>query len=259
VVFGVGNCTFNNLGEAIIGVNLSDGQQRFRYAPREPMDPTAGDPDVDFGATPNLLPGGLVGEGGKDGHYYALDPDTIGATGEPAWNANAAMNSDLGGMIGSTAVGQARGGPAVFASSGIPVNTREEYTFSSISQAIEQIAEGGSNATVRIPPGGIHAIDATTGKVLWDAPAPPAYGGVVHVNGVVFLPATFGFSIQAYHADTGALLWEYPLVSTTGPLAPASPVTTVGNSIFFGAGMLLADPNAGGVWAMSLPALPSIG
>jgi polyvinyl alcohol dehydrogenase (cytochrome) len=254
VVFGVGNCRANNLTEAITGLDITSGNLAFRYAPRPP-DAGATDPDVDFGATPNLLPGGLFGEGGKDGHYYAVNGD-----GTLAWSGAAAMPSDLGGMIGSTAVGQASGGDAVFASSAIPVSTIDPA--SSIQAGGEQIVDGLTKLTVRVPPGGLHAIRASgpdAGKVLWDAPAAPAYGAVVFVNGVVFLPDTFGMSMQAYSADTGALLWAYPLTTAAGPSAPASPIAAVGNSIFFGSGMQLSDPNNGGVWAFELPTLPSLG
>jgi polyvinyl alcohol dehydrogenase (cytochrome) len=60
--------------------------------------------DLDFGASPNLLqaPDGqaLVGEGNKNGTYYALDRATM----KPAWSTLIAPGSPvLGGIIGSTA------------------------------------------------------------------------------------------------------------------------------------------------------------
>ncbi len=60
-------------------------------------------PDADFGASPNLFrgPSGrqLVGEGAKDGVYYALDRKTM----RPAWKTSIGPGSASGGIIGSTA------------------------------------------------------------------------------------------------------------------------------------------------------------
>src|SRR4051794_12831739 len=53
-------------------------------------------PDADFGASPNLFtaPDGrkLVGEGNKNGNYYALDP----ATWKPVWRTNIGPGSAIG-------------------------------------------------------------------------------------------------------------------------------------------------------------------
>jgi polyvinyl alcohol dehydrogenase (cytochrome) len=60
-------------------------------------------PDADFGASPNLLegPGGqqLVGEGAKDGFYYALDRATLNFV----WKTALGPGSAIGGFVGSTA------------------------------------------------------------------------------------------------------------------------------------------------------------
>jgi polyvinyl alcohol dehydrogenase (cytochrome) len=60
-------------------------------------------PDADFGASPNLLRGSsgraLVGEGAKDGNYYALDRATLA----PVWKTALGPGSAAGGFVGSTA------------------------------------------------------------------------------------------------------------------------------------------------------------
>jgi hypothetical protein len=256
-VFGVGNCGPKNLVEAIVGVNIGTGSQAFRFTSRAD---NGDDPDTDFGATPNMLLKGQVAEAGKDGHYYALDP-----TADPAhllkWSAAVAMPSDLGGFIGSTAVGMSRGRPAVFGASAIPFSTRDP--FGSFHAGAEQIQAGLESGTVRLPPGGLHAwrssgdpdennTDDTSigGENLWDAATGPAYGAVVYAGNVVFVPDTFSFSMQAYDADTGRLLWAVPLNS-----APASPPSILGDSIYFGAGIASASNDIGGIWAYALPAI----
>lgn len=60
-------------------------------------------PDADFGASPNLIraPGGrgLVGEGAKDGTYYAVDRRTM----RLRWKTSIGPGSAFGGILGSTA------------------------------------------------------------------------------------------------------------------------------------------------------------
>jgi outer membrane protein assembly factor BamB len=178
------------------------------------------------------------------------------------WEAHAAMPSDLGGMIGSTAVGMSRGRPAVFASSALPFSTRDP--FGSITEGLNNFSDGLAGGTVRIPPGGLHAFRApgivdenntTTpgdeGSPIWDAAALPAYGAAVYVGNLVFLPDTFGFALHAYDADTGRLVWTLP---TVGP--PASPPAFLGDTMYFGSGIPQdGSPlsNVGGIWAFSLP------
>jgi len=136
-------------------------------------------------------------------------------------------------MIGSTAVGKVNGQAAVFASSALPISTRDPQT------SFQDIA----NDPRRV--GGLHAIDAATGKKLWDAPTGFAYGAAIYAGGVVFVPDTFTFTMQAWDADTGVPLWSFP---TQGP--PASPPAVVGNSIYFGSGVDFGAPlnSIGSVW-----------
>src|SRR3954454_7678316 len=56
-------------------------------------------PDYDFGASPNLLDGGLLGEGSKSGGGWAFDRDTL----KPAWQKTVGPAIQIGGILGSTA------------------------------------------------------------------------------------------------------------------------------------------------------------
>lgn len=60
-------------------------------------------PDWDIGASPNLITGTkgqrLVGEGDKNGVYYALDRNSM----QPVWDTSIGPGSLIGGFIGSTA------------------------------------------------------------------------------------------------------------------------------------------------------------
>jgi outer membrane protein assembly factor BamB len=181
-----------------------------------------------------VLPNGNIGEGGKDGVYYSFNPAQASILSpKPVWATKVATASDFGGMIGSAAVGKANGNPAVFASSAIPVHTGQPDV------SLQNDAQNPTQAT------GLHAIDATTGKKLWDAPATPVFGAASYAGGVVIVPDTVSFSAQAYDADTGALLWSFP---TGAP--PASPASVVGDSVYMGSGVDFGAPlnQLGGIW-----------
>lgn len=98
---------------------------------------------------------------------------------------------------------------------------------------------------------------------MWRAPpARAAYGAASYVNGVVLVPSTFDFSLKAFHADTGTLLWDAPL---HGP--PSSTPVPVARSIYLGTGTRTTDAEykatdgetvsplspLSGVWAFALP------
>ena len=72
------------------------------------MDKPFEGPDHDFGASPNLItaPDGreLVGEGNKDGSYYAFGRDSL----TPAWQTEIGPGSPIGGVLASTAYDGAR-------------------------------------------------------------------------------------------------------------------------------------------------------
>ena len=241
-VFGVGNCDYDNVGsppvtESVTAVRVDDGSLAWSYQPRPPG--PASKLDLDFGATPNVLPSGNIGEGGKDGVYYSFNPAQASVLDpQPTFKAPVSTASDIGGMIGSPAVGKANGNPAVFATTAIPVHTGQPQV------SLQNDLQNPGQAT------GLHAIDAKTGKKLWDAPAAPAYGAASYAGGVVFVPDTFTFSMQAYDADTGVLLWTFPLGE-----APASPAAVVGNSIYFGSGIVEAGlpvlGSIGGIWGFT--------
>ncbi len=112
VVFGTSNCV-NPAGgsgeaesEGVYALQATTGQLQWEFHPRG-----FNVYDDDFGASANLLPGGLVGNGGKDGFYYAFDRLT-GArtwTSHPGQSGHVQPHFAIGGMIGSPAVGQVNG------------------------------------------------------------------------------------------------------------------------------------------------------
>ncbi|HEX9774158.1 MAG TPA: PQQ-binding-like beta-propeller repeat protein [Actinomycetota bacterium] len=260
VFFGTSNCTQDGdppagevYGESIFSVDLRSGAYNWHYSPRG-----HNHVDDDFGASANLLPGNVVGNGGKDGRYYARNY----ADGSEAWTAHPArsgrLNTDfsLGGIIGTPAVGSVLGSPAIFAAS-------------AVGTPFEQPFDSGGNpfdpAALAEDPGrwlSLHAIDAATGEILWRSVSRQAFGAPtfveghrvadVSLGGVVFVPSTFSLSVMAIHADTGALLWEGQLQG-----APSSAPAVVGDSIYLGTGTTVPPfplDQLSGIWSFTLAA-----
>jgi polyvinyl alcohol dehydrogenase (cytochrome) len=236
VVFGVGNCNHPEevapsaiaLVESTIALDLDTGAVRWQAAPNAVDNGL----DLDFGATPNIM-GDAVGEGGKDGNYYVYDL----RTGALRWKTKAATASSLGGMIGSTAVGQMNGHGAVFATSAIPVSPNDPQ--GSIQNDLHHPKQAF----------GVHGIDTVTHTVAWDAPVGPVFGAAVYAHGVVFAPVTTMDALVLFAADTGVILRTQPLNAP-----PSSPVAVVGDRVFIGSGTtentppLSAIGSLGGIW-----------
>jgi polyvinyl alcohol dehydrogenase (cytochrome) len=92
--------------DAIVAMNASNGAILGHYQAIADdtfaADNPAG-PDADFGSSPNLIRGptgrALVGEGAKDGFYYALDRASM----KFVWKRSLGPGSAIGGFLGSTA------------------------------------------------------------------------------------------------------------------------------------------------------------
>ena len=253
VVFGTANCVNEDPthteaeSEGVYALRASTGELLWEFHPR----PFNADDD-DFGASPNLLPGGLVGNGGKDGRYYAFDR----LTGARAWTSHPAQSGHLnphfsfGGIIGTPAVGAVNGEPAIFIAS-------------ALSTPIGDPSTGELDPTLAEDPDrmlSLHAISAVDGRILWrSATARPAFGAPTYANGVVFVPSTIGLTLQAYDANTGNLLAAFDVGG-----APSSSPTIVGDTVLIGTGTSVEveagfPPNAGqehGLHAFALPEAP---
>lgn len=233
VFFGTSSCSVDGVtsGESMWGIRLSTGNFVWTYAPHLAPWPSERWDD-DFGASPNLLPYNLVGDGSKDGVYYALDR----ATGRLRWRTQAGeaghVQTDfaVGGMIGSAAVGWSGGEPTIFATTAISTPLRAP---------LDQ-TPGDLDPTLADDPGrmfSIHAIRVRDGAILWRSPLSRAsYGAASYANGVVFVPSTFDFSMKAFDAETGVPLWEAPVVG-----APSATPIPVGDNLIVAAGTRTTD------------------
>jgi polyvinyl alcohol dehydrogenase (cytochrome) len=158
-----------------------------------PLCPVKGDHfDFDFGSGPNMINANLVGAGEKSGVYHAFNPDT----GEIVWSTAAGPS----GLEGGIQWGTATDGKRIY----VPEAdfNRKTYTLADGTQWA-----GGSWA----------ALDPTTGKILWQTPAPTPAGatrealaqsGVSVANGVVY-SGTLSGDFVAMDAATGKILWTF--------------------------------------------------
>jgi polyvinyl alcohol dehydrogenase (cytochrome) len=157
--------------------------------------PSPTGPDFDFGSGPNLMTvkvGGkmrsVVGEGQKSGEYWLLDA----TTGAILWGTQVGPGSSLGGIEWGTAAANGRIYVALSDLYGIP------YT-----------PAGG---TSQIDYGSYAALDASTGKIVWQIPDPSGspldLGGVTESNGVMFVGSMSGH-MYALDASNGHVLWDF--------------------------------------------------
>lgn len=152
------------------------------FAPDNPAGP-----DADFGASPNLIrgPSGrpLVGEGAKDGVYYALDRGSM----KPVWKRSVGPGSGIGGFVGSTAYDGTR-----------------IYGSNALTSQVAALGRGGDTKWTSADGGSTD------------------FSPVATANGVVYSMSSSGV-LSARHAKTGTVLKRISLgapsfagISTTG-------------------------------------------
>ena len=148
--------------------------------------PVPSSPDFDLGGSgPNLLPN-IVGFGQKSGIYWALNPDS----GNIVWSTVVGPGATLGGIEWGTAT-----------------DGRRIYVAITNSAHKSYPLTNGSTITW----GAWSALDAATGKILWQT-ADPAQGldmGSVSVANEVLYAPSFSGNMHALDARTGKILWTF--------------------------------------------------
>ena len=186
-------------------------------------------PDYDLGGSgPNLFPN-MVGFGSKSGVYWAFDPDD----GHVLWKT---MVGPAGtGTLGGIEWGTATDGQRIYA----------------------EIADSGKVPYSLIPSGtqitwgSWSALDAATGKIIWQTADPNPgmdFGAVSVANGVVYAGSQFssGF-MYALDAAMGKILWSFQ----SGGSIDDGP-SIVGNFVYWGSGYRIGTNN-NKVYAFTIP------
>jgi polyvinyl alcohol dehydrogenase (cytochrome) len=231
--------------DSILGLSLSTGAIDWGYRTEEGDTSTGActticGPDYDFGSMPNLITTAnpathqtehLVGAGQKSGYYWALDP----STGKLAWKTKVGPGGGGGGIEWGCATDGARVYCAEGDTEGKP------YKLGGSGPHAGQTATSGSWA----------ALDAATGKMLWQTPDPqnvPDTGFVSTANGVVYADsnAASGTNMYALKAGTGAILWSF---ASGGSVRSGAAV--VGSQIYWGTGYRKGNDDK--IYAFGLP------
>lgn len=164
--------------------------------PGDPNCPEKVGPDLDFGMAPLLVTTqagkDIVVVGQKAGVVHALDP----ATGKIVWQTRIGK----GGMLGGIHWGMATDGQVIYAA-----NADNIYAIDKRNPDQQ-------------PSPGLYALDAQTGKVIWNQPTPPCEkdrpciqansAAPLVVPGLVFA-GTLDGHIRSYEASTGKIVWDF--------------------------------------------------
>lgn len=178
-------------------------------------------PDQDFGASAVLLDAGkgkqLLVAGQKSGVVHAFDPDQ---NGKIVWQTRIGKGGTLGGILW-----------------GIAGHNGKAYV--PLSDLDRQNPESG---------GGMYAIDAATGRILWKTPAPkPTCLGTPGcsaaqlappslIEGVVFAGSMDGH-VRAYDMASGRIVWDFDAAQTF----PTTNGIEAGGGSFSATGPTIAD------------------
>ncbi|HTT87256.1 MAG TPA: hypothetical protein VMF60_07810, partial [Acidimicrobiales bacterium] len=230
VVFDGADCDFSDAltySEAVFALHISDGSLAWRWRPTR-VDPGC---DFDFGATPNagLDKAGdavFLGLGGKDGYYYSLDP----TTGTQRWGTNVVFGGFAGGFIATAAYD----GANVVGSTAIG-------DFGRFEAAGEKFCDPGNPRDLPMQEPSVHAFNATTGAIEWQASkaasfAPTTVAGGMSFNGL----ALNGTVVQIRSVVSGQLIKSVQL-----PASNWSGIATVGDALVLGTGSSYGSPTTG--------------
>jgi polyvinyl alcohol dehydrogenase (cytochrome) len=210
---GTGNAYHGDAADttdAILALDASTGAILGHYQA------TAGDtfaadnpagPDVDFGASPNLFTGptgaALVGEGAKNGVYYALERSTM----KRVWQTAVGSPAPTGGFLGSTVFD----GTRIY---GIDVATGKVAALGRDGSVPWTSADGpppefsplaaGHGVLYTVNSAGLTARNSATGEVLNKLPlGGPSFGGVSVTGRAVYVSVGTGPPFSPAPQQTG--------------------------------------------------------
>ncbi len=220
-IIAVADCHFQSpppYNERVIALNIADGTIKWLFFPPRGNDPMC---DFDFGATANLgtdfdgTPT-FLGICAKDGYCYSLDPETGGLR----WATNVVFGGFAGGFIATTAYD----GTRVYGATAIG-------DFGRFEMGANVLCQPTNPADQPVQEPSMHAFDAATGSVPWQANASFAFGPTTVAGGMTFTPLGISPTIDIRDAATGTVLRAISL-----PTNCDGGIATVGNAIFFGTG-----------------------
>lgn len=190
-------------------------------------------PDWDFSSAANLYttinpntgqPEQLLGAGQKSGVYWAVNP----SNGNVVWKTQVGP----GGIDGGIEWGSSTDG-------------RRIYVAEANSLRVPYTLVAGPDAGQTTTSGFWAALDAATGKILWQTPDPQNTTAIGYVNaadGVAYAGSMLG-DMYALDTATGKILWQFASGGSVG-----SGAAIVGRTVYWGSGYSFspsACPNGG--------------
>lgn len=229
VVFGTADCDGGGTGlyaDSIIALHVDNGTLAWEFHPLQ----NAPVCDFDFGASANAGVSAqgvtaFLGEGGKDGTYYSLNP----ATGQLLWSTNVVFGGGSGGFLSTTAYD----GQGVYGSTGIGDFNPGPHGNTLCDPSNPRDTASQEPTT--------DAFNAHTGKVLWQTDATSSFAPTTVAGGMTFSGLAFAIeAIQVRQASNGHLLAQIAL-----PQANWSGIATVGDALVFGLGTDFSPKSSG--------------
>jgi len=219
-VFGTADCPTNSkarYSEVVLALDIRTGRLAWVFRP----DDETNQCDQDIGATANagVDPSGtttFLGEGSKDGDYYALDP----ATGRLRWEHNVVFGGAAGGFIASTAYD----GQVVVGATAVG-----DYGHFKAGKAV--LCDPSDPRDTQFQQPSDHAFSAVDGSVLWDAAGADSFGATTIAGGMAFNCQAFAEVVEVRDVTSGAILAKPPL-----PNECWSGIATVGDALVLGVG-----------------------
>jgi polyvinyl alcohol dehydrogenase (cytochrome) len=243
-----------NTSDAVLALSLDDGKVVWsRQFLADDVSPNG--PDYDFGSSANLisLDGGkrVLTIGQKSGMVWALDPDDAGRI---VWRRRVGAGGRLGGVLWGTATN----GTAIY----VGVSDIRPLDRPSGQPVLPDPTAGG----------GLFALAAADGAVLWRAPpanacgtsanCSPAQLAAVTATPDFVLSGAIDGHMRAYSAADGRVLWDYDMArpfktvndikASGGSIDTAGPAVA-GGMIFVSAGYGVDGRKPGNVLAAFAP------
>lgn len=231
VVFGTADCQGTNdfpNTEEILALHAGDGSVAWSFRPTRPDHGC----DFDFGASVNIGVDSsgnatFLGDGGKDGVYYSLDP----TNGHLRWSTKVVFGGSDGGFIGTAAYDGSR----IYATT----------AFGDEGGESAKACAPGNPSDVQMENPAAHALDASTGNFVWQVANVQSFDPTTYAGGMTFNGPALHKEVDVRDASTGALIASLPTA-----LPSWSGVTTVGDAVVFGTGDL-PSPTPSGVYAFT--------
>jgi polyvinyl alcohol dehydrogenase (cytochrome) len=221
----------------VIALRVANGTLAWKFHPR----PNASPCDQDFGASANagVSASGVtvfLGEGAKNGTYYSLDP----RTGRQRWATNVVFGGTSGGFVGTTAFD----GRLVVGATAIG-------DFLPTSHGIRPVCDPADPGDTTSQEPSVHAFDAATGAVAWQADHGASFSATTIAGGMMFNGVALAAqAIAVRDAATGRVVATIAL-----PQFCWSGIATAGNALVFGLGTT-ADAKGSGIEVLTPRAGP---